>query len=106
MQLPSVTALSLQQPASANSPERVRTAARELESQFERMMNNPVCEAGMVNAMFGGDTTYRDMHDQKLADQLTKVRGLGLAPVMLRQLSRSLNPQPAASGGAPPPLPG
>lgn len=106
MQLPSATALSLQQPASANSPERVRTAARELESQFARMMIKSMREAGMGNAMFGGDTTYRDMHDQKLADQLTKGRGLGLAPVIERQLNRSLNPQPAATGGAPLPLPG
>lgn len=106
MHLPSATALSLQQPASATSPDRVRTAARELESQFARMMIKSMRDAGMGNAMFGGDTTYRDMHDQKLADQLTKGRGLGLAPVIERQLNRSLNPEPATAGGTPLALPG
>jgi len=106
MHLPSATAMSLQQPASATSPERVRTAARELESQFARMMIKSMREAGMGNAMFGGDTTYRDLHDQKLADQLTRGRGLGLAPMIEKQLGRSLEPQASAGTPTPLPLPG
>lgn len=106
MQLPSATALSLQQPAPTASPERVRTAARELESQFARMMIKSMRETSGGHAMFGGDTTYRDLYDQKLADQLTKGRGLGLAPVIERQLNRSLDPEPAHAGGAALPLHG
>ena len=106
MYLPSATAVSLQQPAQATSPDRVRTAARELESQFARMMIKSMRATSGGNAMFGGDTTYRDMYDQKLADQLTKGRGLGLAPVIERQLNRTLNPDGATGNAASLPLPG
>ncbi|MCE7031960.1 flagellar assembly peptidoglycan hydrolase FlgJ [Lysobacter sp. GX 14042] len=105
MHLQSATAMSLQQPASATSPERVRTAARELESQFARMMIKSMRETGMGDAMFGGDTTYRDMYDQKLADQLTRGRGLGLAPMIEKQLGRSLQPKVDADAGGALPLP-
>ena len=102
MRLPSATALALQ-PA-ATSHERVRTAARELESQFAQVMIKSMRGAGFGDP-FGGDSSYRDMYDQQLAKTLTQGRGLGLAPMIERQLLRSLpGATPPATGGAPLPL--
>ncbi|QOW20128.1 flagellar assembly peptidoglycan hydrolase FlgJ [Lysobacter ciconiae] len=92
MRLPSATALSLQ-PADA-SRERLQTAARELESQFAQMMLKSMRSASLGDPLLGDNTMYRDMYDQQLAKEMTKGRGLGLAPMIEQQLSRSL---PAAS---------
>lgn len=92
MRLPSATAIPLQ-PADA-SRERLQTAARELESQFAQMMLKSMRSASLGDPMLGDNTMYRDMYDQQLAKEMTKGRGLGLAPMIERQLSRSL---PAAT---------
>jgi flagellar protein FlgJ len=51
--------------------------------------------------MLGDNTMYRDMYDQQLAKEMTKGRGLGLAPMIERQLSRSL---PATVSATPAPI--
>ena len=88
MRLPSATAISLQ-PADA-SRERLQTAARELESQFAQMMLKSMRSASLGDSMLGDNTMYRDMYDQQLAKEMTKGRGLGLAPMIEQQLSRSM----------------
>lgn len=97
MRLPSATAIPLQ-PADA-SRERLQTAARELESQFAQMMLKSMRSASFGDPMLGDNTMYRDLYDQQLAKEMTKGRGLGLAPMIERQLSRSL---PAATTKAGP----
>lgn len=92
MRLPSATALTLQ-PADA-SRERLQTAARELESQFAQMMLKSMRSTALGDSMMGDNSTYRDMYDQQLAKEITKGRGLGLAPMIEHQLSRNL---PAAA---------
>ncbi|MGV8940433.1 MAG: flagellar assembly peptidoglycan hydrolase FlgJ [Lysobacter sp.] len=99
MRLPSATAIPLQ-PADA-SRERLRTAARELESQFAQMMLKSMRSASLGDSMLGDNTMYRDMYDQQLAKEMTKGRGLGLAPMIEQQLSRSL---PASTPTATAPL--
>lgn len=99
MQLQSATGFSLA-PAET-SRERLHTAARELESQFAQMMIKTMRSTSMGDEMFGGDNTYRDMYDQKLSQELTKGRGLGLAPMITRQLQGAMPlPPPKATGFA------
>src|SRR6476620_11284494 len=88
MRLPSATAIALD-PASATPHAKVEHAAQQLESQFARMVIKSMRSASMGDPMLGDNTTYREMHDQQLARELTKGRGLGLAPMIMRQLERS-----------------
>lgn len=97
MRLPAATALPMS-PSAQPSRERLQTAARELETQFAQMMLKTMRSTSMGNAMFGENSTYRDMHDQQLAREMTRGRGLGLAPMIVQQLERSsgLAPAPVA----------
>lgn len=85
MRLASATAIALD-PSSATPRADIEKAARELETQFARMLIKSMRSASMGDPMLGNDTTYREMYDQQLATQLSKGRGLGLAPMIVRQL--------------------
>lgn len=100
MRLPTATAFPLQRPETPTRA-RVEEAARGLESQFAQMLIKSMRSASPGDP-FGGDTTYREMYDQALAQELTKGRGLGLQPMIVRQLGG-----PAAGSGqtSPGPLP-
>lgn len=87
MRLPSATAIILE-PAQGSSRPRIEQAARELETQFASMLIKSMRSASPGDP-FGGNTTYREMYDQQLAKELSKGRGLGLAPMIVRQLERS-----------------
>ncbi len=100
MHLPSTTAIPL---GASAAPQRgdVEQAARELETQFARMLIKTMRSASMGDPMLGNDTTYREMYDQQLATELTKGRGLGLAPMIARQLGRDAGAgAPGADAGA------
>ena len=84
MRLPTATAFPLQRPETPTRA-RVEEAARGLESQFAQMLIKSMRTASPGDP-FGGDTTYREMYDQALAQELTKGRGLGLQPMIVRQL--------------------
>ncbi len=84
MRLPAATAFSLQR-TEATPRARVEEAARGLESQFAQMLIKSMRSASPGDP-FGGDNSYRDMYDQALAKELTKGRGLGLQPMIIRQL--------------------
>jgi flagellar protein FlgJ len=86
MQLPGTTALSLDKSHTA-SPEQIRKASKELETQFASMLVKSMRSTTAGDPLGGGDTTYRDMYDQQLAKELTKGRGLGLQAVIQKQLS-------------------
>lgn len=88
MLLHSATATSLNSPAP--SRERLQTAARELEAQFAQMMLKSMRKASLGNSLFGDNSMYRDLYDQKLSRELTRGDGLGLAPMIVRQLERTL----------------
>jgi flagellar protein FlgJ len=105
MRLPTTIGLPLESPREA-SHARVEQAARGLETQFAQMLIKSMRSASMGDPMLGDNTTYREMYDQQLARELGKGRGLGLAPMIVRQLERSNPPSAGAPlTVTPPPLP-
>jgi flagellar protein FlgJ len=96
MRLPSATALPLD-PSTQAPRGRIEKAARELETQFAHMLVKTMRATTGGDPFGGSNTTYRDMYDQQLSKELTKGRGLGLAPIITRQLERSTSPAPAAT---------
>jgi flagellar protein FlgJ len=115
LQLPGTTALSLTKSNTA-SPEQIKQASKELETQFASMLVKSMRSTTGGDPLGGGDTSYRDMYDQQLARELTRGRGLGLQAIIQKQL-RSDNggseastpvdttlPSARATTGAPMPL--
>ena len=80
---------ALRRGAAANDPETLRAAAKQFESLFTKMMLESMRSASMGDPMFGSDQgdMYQDMADDQLAVQLSQGRGLGLADMLIRQLS-------------------
>ena len=74
--------------AAGPSRDRLRTAARELETQFAQMMLKTMRSTSLGDPMLGDNTMYREMYDQQLAKEMAKGDGLGLAPMIVRQLER------------------
>jgi len=103
MHLPAATPIPLA-PAQATPRADIEKAARELEAQFAHMLIKSMRSASGGDPL-GGDTRYREMYDQQLARELTKGRGLGLAPMIVRQLERSAGTAPAPATAAPAAMP-
>lgn len=83
---PQAIALSANNTASS-TPQRIEHAARQLESQFARMMIKSMRDASFGDSLFPGENQmFRDMYDQRLAQTLTEGRGLGLQATIARQL--------------------
>lgn len=100
MRLPAATAMPLQADA-APSRARIDHAARELEAQFAQLLVKSMRSASMGDPLLGDNTTYREMHDRQLARELTRGRGLGLAPLIARQLERGTQADPTTPQAAP-----
>lgn len=96
MRLPSTQPLSLDRSTGTDRP-GIEKAARELETQFAHMLIKTMRATTGGDPLGGNNTTYREMYDQQLAKELTKGRGLGIAPMVVRQLERSLSPPSAAA---------
>jgi flagellar protein FlgJ len=76
-------------PANRTDAARIDHVARQLEGQFAQMLVKSMRDASFGDALFPGENqTFRDMYDQQLAKALTEGRGLGLAPLIARQLAR------------------
>jgi peptidoglycan hydrolase FlgJ len=103
MRLPSTQPLSLDRPTGTDRP-GIEKAARELETQFAHMLIKTMRATTGGDPLSGGNTTYREMYDQQLAKELTKGRGLGIAPMVVRQLERASTPAPMPGIGGPLPL--
>ncbi|MEQ1662705.1 MAG: flagellar assembly peptidoglycan hydrolase FlgJ [Thiobacillus sp.] len=80
--------------AKAASPESLKAAAKQFEAVFMNMLMKSMREATPQDGLFGSEQTrmYTSMLDQQLSQTLSS-RGIGLAEIMVRQLS--------ASSGAP-----
>ena len=80
---------ALRRGAEANDPATLRAVAKQFESLFTKMMLQSMRDASMGDPMFGSDQgdMYQDMADDQLAVQLSEGRGLGLADMLIRQLS-------------------
>ncbi|WP_315387806.1 flagellar assembly peptidoglycan hydrolase FlgJ [uncultured Stenotrophomonas sp.] len=74
-------------PAQANSPAKVDKVARQLEGQFAQMLVKSMRDASFGDSLLPGENTmFRDMYDQKIAEAMTRGRGLGLSAMISRQL--------------------
>jgi flagellar protein FlgJ len=89
--------------AQNQDPKAVREAARQFESLFTQMMLKSMRQANA--SLPGGDSMmdndqsdmYRDMFDNQLSVQLSKGRGLGLADMLVRQLTQGGVAAPTAA---------
>jgi flagellar protein FlgJ len=88
----------LKNAAGQHDPNALREVARQFESIFTQMMLKSMRDASMGESLLDNDQSkfYMEMFDNQLASQLSKGRGLGLADMLVRQLTQ-------ATGGA---LPG
>ena len=81
-------------PAADNA--RIHEVARKLEGQFAQMMIKCMREAGFGDSLFPGENQiFRDMYDQQIATAMSQGRGLGLAPMIARQLGATDAATPA-----------
>lgn len=100
----------LRHAARDNTPEALKAAAKQFEAMFMNMMLKSMREATPQDGMFENDQTrmYTSMLDQQLSQTMAS-RGVGLADVLIRQLSSTLGGQAAVpvpfQGGAVPAQP-
>lgn len=74
-------------PTQANSPAKVDKVARQLEGQFAQMLVKSMRDASFGDALFPAENTmFREMYDKKIAEAMTRGRGLGLSAMISRQL--------------------
>ncbi len=87
--------------ARQSSPEALKQAAQQFEAVFMNMLMKSMREATPQDGMFDSEQTrmYTSMLDQQLTQRMAS-RGIGLAEVMVRQLSSALNVPPAGEGAA------
>ncbi|WAH53274.1 flagellar assembly peptidoglycan hydrolase FlgJ [Pseudescherichia vulneris] len=67
----------------------LRPVARQVEGMFVQMMLKSMREALPKDGLFSSDSTrlYTSMYDQQIAQQMTAGKGLGLAEMMVKQMS-------------------
>jgi flagellar protein FlgJ len=89
---------SLKTAARQNSPEAVKAAAKQFEALFLNMMMKSMRDAAPQEGMFDNSQTrlYTSMLDQQMSQNLAS-RGVGLADMLIRQLS----PQGVANAANP-----
>lgn len=82
---------SLRQAARQNSPEALKEAAKQFEALFMNMIMKSMREATPQEGLFDNDQSrmYTSMLDQQLSQTLAS-RGVGLADMLVRQLSVNL----------------
>ena len=81
--------------AKQSSPEALKQAAQQFEAVFMNMLMKSMREATPQDGVFDSEQTrlYTSMLDQQLAQRMAS-RGIGLAEVMVRQLSGAMNAIP------------
>lgn len=74
----------------------IRPVARQVEGMFVQMMLKSMREALPKDGVFSSDSTrlYTSMYDQQIAQQMTAGKGLGLAEMMVKQITQG-QAQPA-----------
>ena len=80
---------NLKQAAKENSPEAIKGVAKQFEAIFMNMMLKSMREASSQDSPFDNEQsrTFTSMLDQQLSSNLAS-KGLGLADVLARQLSK------------------
>jgi flagellar protein FlgJ len=89
---------ALRRDARAEDPAAMREVARQFESIFTKMMLDSMRSASFGDPLFGSDQAdmYQDMMDDQLAIELSQGKGLGLADMLIRQLSRGGDAAPVS----------
>jgi flagellar protein FlgJ len=79
--------------AHGDDPAALREVARQFESVFTKMMLESMRAASFGDPLFGSDQgdMYQDMMDDQLAIEMSQGKGLGLADLLIRQLSHGAN---------------
>lgn len=96
---------ALKKNVKANDAQAIRQAAQQFESLFTDMMLKAMRAAKLGDGL--GDSeqgdVYQDMYDQQLAVQMSQGHGLGLADMLVQQLTRSgaLHGASAGATGSP-----
>mgnify|MGYP002662540814 CR=1 FL=1 len=89
----------LKNEATNKTPQAAREAAKQLESLFMRemikSMRQATMKSGLIDQEGGGGDLARDMYDQQIAKAMSEGRGLGLAPMIARQLGATDAATPA-----------
>jgi flagellar protein FlgJ len=87
----------------ADDPKAIRAAAQQFESLFTNMMLKSMREAKLGDGL--GDSqesdVYQDMYDQQIALKMSQGKGIGLADMLVQQLTRNRAAKAAATTGAP-----
>jgi peptidoglycan hydrolase FlgJ len=101
----------LKSAARAHDPAAIRQVAQQFEALFARMMIKSMRDAIGKDPIFGSDQAqaYQGMFDNQLSLDLTKGKGLGLADMLVKQLTHNGAAGGAAksgAGGTPGALPG
>jgi flagellar protein FlgJ len=97
---------ALKTSAAASNPAALREAARQFESLFTSMVLKSMRQASLGPSLGDSDATntYQDMYDEQLAVQMSQGKGLGLADMLVQQLTRSglkgTTPPAGAEAGA------
>jgi flagellar protein FlgJ len=90
--------------AGRQDPQALREAARQFEGLFTAMMLKSMREGSLGGGL--GDSqetqTYQEMYDQQLALQMAHGKGLGLAEMLMQQLTRANAAHAASSAAASP----
>ncbi|WP_342119114.1 flagellar assembly peptidoglycan hydrolase FlgJ [Pseudoduganella sp. OTU4001] len=89
----------LRQSARAGSPEALKTTAVQFEAMFVNMMMKSMRDATPQDGMFDNQQTkmFTTMLDQQTSQDIAK-KGIGLADVLVRQLSKTLQQQDVSEG--------
>jgi flagellar protein FlgJ len=81
---------SLKKSVKADDTQAIRAAAQQFESLFTNMVLKSMREAKLGEGLGESDGTnlYTDMYDQQLSLQMSQGHGLGLADMLVQQLTR------------------
>ena len=93
---------ALRQSAKQNSPDALKAAAKQFEALFMNMVMKSMRDATPQDGLFDSEQSkmYTSMLDQQISQNLAK-RGVGLADVLVRQLSANGGMQALQGKGAP-----
>jgi flagellar protein FlgJ len=82
---------SLKKSAKENSPEAIKGVAKQFEAVFINMMLKSMRDASPQDGMFNTEQhkLYTSMFDQQLSQKLANGKGMGLADVLVRQLTKA-----------------
>jgi flagellar protein FlgJ len=82
---------SLKRESKTQDPNNIREVAKQFESLFTRQMLKSMREANYGDSLLGSDqqSFYQGMYDDQLAIDLSKGHGLGLADMLVKQLTQA-----------------